>query len=115
MKDDLPGAVRRVAGFLGMAEREDAIEVATRQTGIDFMRSHGHQFDDHLIHEKRNALCGLPSGTTTSKVRDGRAGSHHQVLTPELRSMLDEVWRREVTPVQGYDDYADLRAALASA
>jgi hypothetical protein len=114
MKDDLPGAVRRVAGFLGMAGREDAIEIATRQAGIDFMRAHGRQFDDHLIHEMRNAVCGLPPGTTTSKVRDGRAGGHHQILTPELHELLDDVWRREVTPVLGFDDYAELRAALAA-
>jgi hypothetical protein len=114
MKADLPGAVRRVAAFLGMADREADIEIATRQAGIDFMKAHGRQFDDHLLRELRDPICGLPPGGTSSKVREGRAGSHKQVLSPELLALLDEVWQREVTPVLGFKDYPALRAALTA-
>jgi hypothetical protein len=113
MKVDLPGAVRRVAAFLGMADRANNIEAATRQAGIDFMKAHERQFDDHLLRAARDPVCGLPPGGSSSKVRDGQAGSHRQVLTPELLALMDEIWRREVMPELGFPDYASLRAALA--
>ncbi len=76
---------------------------------MEFMRNHGRQFDDHLIHEARDAASGLPPGTQTSKL--GSSGGR-ETLTPALGALLDDVWRDEIERVLGYASYADMRAAL---
>jgi hypothetical protein len=111
IKADLPSTVRRVAGFLGMADRKSAIDIAIQQARIGFMRDHGRQFDDHLIHDARDAASGLPPGTKTSKLGPS---SDRETLTPALRTLLDQVWRDEIESVFGFASYADMRAALAA-
>jgi hypothetical protein len=109
MKADLPAAVHRVAGFLGIADQKGTIDIAIRQAGIGFMRDHGRQFDDHLIHDARDAASGLPPGTQTSKLG---SSSERRTLTPALRMLLDDVWRDEIKTTLGYASYTDIRAAL---
>ena len=109
MKADLPAAARRVAGFLGITDQNGAIDIAIRQAGIEFMRNHGRQFDDHLIHDARDAASGLPPGTHASKLG---SSSERQTLTPALRMLLDDVWRNEIKTTLGYASYTDMRAAL---
>ena len=101
--------LRRVAGFLGITDQNGAIDIAIRQAGIEFMRNHGRQFDDHLIHDARDAASGLPPGTHASKLG---SGSERQTLTPALRMLLDDVWRNEIKTTLGYASYPDMRAAL---
>jgi hypothetical protein len=109
MQADLPAAVRRVAAFLDIGDRHGVIDIAIRQAGIGFMRNHGRQFDDHLIHDARDAASGLPPGTQTSKLG---SGGGRETLTPALRALLDDVWRDEMEHALGYASYAEMRAAL---
>ena len=110
---DLPGAVRRIAAFLGLDSRSEAIEVATRQASLEFMRRQSRQFDDHLLREARDEACGLVSGGDSAKVREGRPGEHAQSLSEADSRLLDEVWRQEVERRIGMPTYDALREALA--
>ena len=110
MQADLPAAVQQVAAFLDMADRNGAIDITIHQAGIAFMRDHGQQFDDHLIHNARDASCGLPAGAKTTKLG---SSTNRKTLTPALRGLLDEIWRDEIERTLGYASYADMRAALA--
>lgn len=113
MKQDLEAVVKRVAIFMGV-EDEDAIELATRQAGFEFMNSHNTQFDDHIICEKRNQACGLPAWATTSKVKSGNSGGAAKQLSEDTLTLLAEAWKNTVEQSLGFKDYAELRQALVS-
>lgn len=112
MKADLPGAVRRVAAFLRLDVPSETLEVATRQATIGFMKAHEPQFDDHLIRDLRDPVCGLPPGGVGSKVRAGRVGDHKNTLSPVILDLLDGIWRDTVGAKLGYANYDALRQAL---
>ncbi len=113
MKADLPGTVRRVAGFAGIEADAETLAIATRQAGFDFMKAHGRQFDDHLVSDARNAVCGLPADAASSKLGTGKVGGHAEVMSPETRDLLDQMWRNNIEAELGFAGYDDLRAALA--
>ena len=73
---DVPGTVRRVAGFIGCPLDGGLLDIVVRQSSIEFMKAHGSQFDDHVVRAARNAANGLPPGGSSSKVRGGRVGDH---------------------------------------
>ena len=115
MRRDLPGVVREVAGFMGMDLERDAqtIELATEQARFEFMRAHGSQFDDHLLREARDAVCGLPPGRT-SKLRAGQVGQGRAQLSEALRERFADTWRAELGEALGFDSYAALEAELSA-
>ena len=113
MKDDPAGAVRRVAGFLGIDPASPAIEIAIERSSLAYMQAHAHQFDDHLIREARDAIAGLPPGGESNKVRTGEVGGHRQAMSPELTAAFDAAWQREIAGPLGLADYDDLRRVLA--
>ena len=47
MKADLPGAVRRIAAFIGCPLDAELLEVVVHQSSIGFMQRHPSRFDDH--------------------------------------------------------------------
>ncbi len=112
MKDDLSGAVKRVAGFMG-CDDESAIEIATHQAHFSFMKEHERQFDDHPLAQARCAALRLPEGAGSSKVKSGNVGGHKNTLSDETAQMLDAKWAEVVEPQLGFADYAALRKALA--
>ena len=76
------------------------------------MLQHKRKFDDPMMHAAAVRLCGLPDETGTGKVRRGQVGSHADEMSPELSARVDQRWREIVTPVLGFDNYAELYAAL---
>jgi aryl sulfotransferase len=53
LKDDLPGAVVRIAAFLGLDARDDALlALAAERSGFSFMSARESQFDDHFLRNK---------------------------------------------------------------
>lgn len=112
MKQDFPATLERIADFVGCKLDDELRDIVLRQSSIEFMREHERQFDDHLFSDARNEACGLPPGTG-SKVRKGAVGDHNAELTPEAAAMIDEAWRREITPATGLESYSDLRDLLA--
>lgn len=112
LKDDLPAAVRKVARFLGMPEAGPDFDIAVRQAGFDFMKTHRAQFDDHLVRARRDAACGLPPGGAASKVSQGVAGAAKPIMSDETRHAFDAAWHRTMRGPFGLANYAALRAAL---
>lgn len=111
LKQDLEGAVRRIAAFMGLRADEELISLATRQSSFEFMRAHERQFDDHSMTERHSRLLGLPAGSRTTKVRAGRVGDS-QALSPRLHAALDEAWEREIGGPLGIHSYSRMRALL---
>jgi hypothetical protein len=112
MKEDLPRTVRRVAAFIGCEVDAALLDLVVRQSSLEFMRVHHRQFDDHLIREARDAVCGLPPGGDSSKVRTGNVGDHTRELSDDISADFDRVWREEIEATLGFPSYAALRAAL---
>jgi hypothetical protein len=112
MKQDLPGTVRRIAAFIGCPLDNELMNLVVHQSSIEFMSAHKRQFDDHLIRQARDAVCGLPPGGESSKVRTGNVGDHAHELSADLIAELDQIWREEIEPQTGFPSYAALRAAL---
>ena len=106
LKRDLRAVVARVAAFIDAPA--SAVDVATRQAQLAFMRAHERQFDDHLLREARDAICGLPPGRT-SKLGAGRIGDGVRALSPGVRARFDELWREHFAT---FVDYAALEASL---
>ena len=71
---DVPGTVRRIAGFIGCPLDGELLEIVVRQSSIGFMKAHGTRFDDHVLRAARNAANGLPPGGASSKLRSGPGG-----------------------------------------
>lgn len=113
MRQDLPRTVQRIAAFIGCALDEELQDLVVRQASLEFMRIHKRQFDDHLIREARDAVCGLPPGGDSSKVRTGNVGDHNRELSPEVIAELDRRWRDEIEATLEFSSYTALRAALS--
>jgi hypothetical protein len=111
MKADLPRAVQRIAGFIGLTLDEELLEIAVRQSSIEFMNQHRAKFDDHLVRQARNFSRGIPPGGESAKVRGGRVGDHAFELSKRTREELDAIWREEMQP-NGLPSYDAIREAL---
>jgi len=114
MLADLPATVARIAAFIGIAADRALLERVTRQSGLDFMKRHERQFDDHLVRASRDAACGLPPGGYSTKVARGVSGAGRATLSARVHAALDEAWASRIAPVTGLADYAAMRAALAA-
>ena len=112
---DVPGTVRRVAGFIGCPLDDGLLDIVVRQSSIDFMKAHGSRFDDHVVRDARNAANGLPPGGLSSKVRGGRVGDHVDELPMDVRQALDRIWREEMEDRFGLVSYQEMLAALGPA
>jgi hypothetical protein len=104
--------IRRVADFCGLPLDDDLLALTLERTSLSYMLAHKDRFDDRMMREKSEALCNLPPGSDSAKVRKGGVGGHKEELTAEVASALDEKWRTRVAPVTGFDDYAGLEAAV---
>jgi len=111
MKADLPGAVDRVAEFMGGYD-PDRRALATRYAGFEFMKANADKFDDNILHKARDAACGLPTDGTSSKVHKGTSGRGKHTITPEIQAVLDDKWRATMGAQFGLESYQDLLQAL---
>lgn len=112
MKLDLASAIRRIAAFIHIDMDDELFEIVLRQSSIDFMQAHRHQFDEHFTRQQRDAACGLPPDGDSSKVRNGTVGEHMDKVTPDIIAELDHNWRAIIEPAFGFANYDELRAAL---
>jgi hypothetical protein len=105
-------AVRRVAAHACIPLDDELLAIALRNSSLDYMLAHKHQFDDRLMRTLSEQNCGLPPGSDSAKVRLGRVGTHREELSDDLIAELDAVWKAEITPRFGFPDYAAMEAAL---
>jgi hypothetical protein len=112
MKADLPRTVGRVAEFIGIPLDDELKEIVVRQSDITFMQSHEEQFEDHLIRKYRGPAMGLPVEGKLSKVRDGQVGQAKVSLPDHIKKGLDDLWKKEITPITGLSSYEEFRKEL---
>jgi hypothetical protein len=112
MKADLRAAIQSIARFIGCELDENLLEVAARQSSIEFMKAHGTKFDDHLVRRARNAARSLPPGGDSSKVRNGRVGDHLVEIPKDVSQELDLIWREEIETRLGLPCYEAMREQL---
>jgi hypothetical protein len=106
--------IQKLAKFCGIALDEELLRLTLDHSSLSFMLEHKDKFDDLMMRQKSEELCNLPPGSDSAKVRQGGAGGHRTVLSPETSAMLDDAWKRLVAPETGFADYAAFEAALRS-
>ncbi len=112
MLENPEDAIRRIAGFSGIVVDDELLAITLEHSSMDFMLRHKNQFDDRLMRELSERVAGLPAGSDSAKVRQGRAGGHRAELGAEVLAEMDAVWREEVTSRYGYASYQEMVDAL---
>jgi hypothetical protein len=112
MSDDPALAVRRLADFSGLTVDDRLMDLTLQHSSLDFMLRHKDKFDDLLMREASERLCGLPTGSEAAKVRKGGVGGYKNELSAETVAALDRRWAAVVTPETGLADYAAVDAEL---
>lgn len=112
MRRDHEGTVRQVADFVGIDLDDELLEIVMEHSSLKFMLDHKDKFDDLLIREHSERALGLPPGSDSAKVREGKVGSHRVELPAEIGARMDQIWSEEITASLGFADYEAFRDAL---
>jgi len=114
MKQDLSGTVEKVAEFMEIELDNELKDIVVTQSDFKFMNEHNHKFDDHIVRETRNAVCGIPMDGTTSKVKNGNVGESKHGVPDEVKAKFDKIWDEKITSQIGLRSYEDLRRELVN-
>ena len=109
MKSDLEGTIEQIAGFVEIELDSELRSIALEHASLAYMQRYKDRFDDAMLREKSEREA-LPPGSDSAKVRAGKVGVFE--LSESVVDQLDEIWRKEVTPVTGFDSYETLIASL---
>lgn len=112
MHADLSGTINRVAQFAGIPVDDELLEITLKHTSLAFMLEHKDRFDDALMRALSERRCGLPAGSDSAKVREGKPGSYRQTLSAATIAALDALWQEEITASLGFANYEALIAEL---
>ncbi len=111
MKDDLRGAVERIARFIGVDDKA-SIDIAVDHSSFEFMSSHSEPFSEPLLRRRMAQLLDIPVDSDATKVRRGTVGDNRSELSTATRARLDQIWQQTIAVEFGYVSYQDLDAAL---
>lgn len=111
MHADLPGTVGRIAQFIGVPLTPPLLATVLSESSLANMQAHKHKYDDKLMRERSEQVCGLPPGSDSAKVRSGKVGSH-QELPAAIVEELDVIWTETIAREFGLADYPALLEAL---
>jgi len=112
MVADPEAAIRTVADFVGIALDDELLALTRERTSLAFMLAHKHLFDDRGMREHSEKKLGLPAGSDSSKVREGKVGASHSELSDSVQSLFDEVWSERIASKHGLSSYAELASLL---
>ncbi len=87
LKGDLPGAIDRIAAWMGVAMTEDARTRVIERAGFAWMKAHNHRFAPL-------DFAGVSSRDRPAMVRRGASGGASELYTVEQQRRIDEVHRR---------------------
>ena len=111
MLENPADTITRIAEFIGI-ELDGALRTMTlKHSSIEFMLQHKDRFDDALLRARSEAVCNLPAGSDSAKVRRGIAGESAGLSNESIQA-LKTVWQTEITATLGYEDYPAMRQAL---
>lgn len=114
MLRDANATVQRVATFIGIDADDALIDIAVEQSSLASMQAHADKYDDLMMRTRSEAVCDLPAGSDSSKVRAGGSGSHRAEMPADLIAEFDAAWRATMGAEFGLDTYAALLDALAA-
>lgn len=103
---------QRIARFMEITLDDSLLDIVLRQSSREFMLAHQHQFDEHHLREIGGKRAGLPPPIHSNKVTPGASDDARYKLSPALKQELDEIWREQVEPKFGFQNYEELRQAL---
>lgn len=112
MLADPARAIRRIAGFCGIPLDDELLAITLEHASMPFMLAHKDRFDDRLMRELSERVAGLPPGSDSAKVREGKAGGHRSVLSAALLAEMDQIWRDDIEARFGFARYQDMVDAL---
>lgn len=101
--------VEVVAEFLQLDLNEAEMKLAKFNSSRRYMLTNSHQFDEHVLRERRDHVWGLPPGGGSGKVA---AVSDVEQPSAETLAGLEEIWRDTVEDSLGFKNYHELRCAL---
>ena len=78
------------------------------------MKAHHDKYDDLMMRERSEAVCDLPAGGDSSKVRSGEVGAHRVELSEPLLADLDATWGATITADLGVPSYETVLEMLAT-
>lgn len=105
-------SIRRIAKFIGVPLTASLLETTLEASTADFMRAHKDRFDDAMMRAASEEIAGLPPGSDSSKIRDGKTGARAELSAP-LQAELERLWHEEIEVPLGIASYEDLVSALA--
>ena len=113
MKEDIESVVRAVASFIGI-KNEENIKTAIRMSSFDFMKANHEKFQEKLFLVKVfNKACGLSKDpSVTERVVSGSTTKALEVMSDEIKDVIQKTWERVVTKETGYQTYDELRRAF---
>ena len=114
MQKDITATIQSVAQFIGVSLDDELLALTQQQTSIGFMKQHQDRFDDAMMRQLSEDKAGLPPGSDSSKVRTGTVGDHQKNLPPDILDALEQTWEKEIKPVTGCANYAELISKLES-
>jgi aryl sulfotransferase len=103
--------IRRIASFIGIELDDELLAIVEEHSSLDFMLAHKDRFDDAMFRKRSEEVCGLPAGSDSAKVREGKAGSK-RLLSEATLNKLNTAWQEEIEAALGFKDYASLIAEL---
>jgi hypothetical protein len=112
MTDDPERHVRALARFGGIPLDDALVRLTLEHTSIAFMHAHRDRFDDLLMRTHSERASGLPAGSDSAKVREGKVGSHKSEMSPAIAARIDAVWAEAITPETGFATYADFESEM---
>lgn len=112
MKADHERTIRRVAAFCDIPLDDDLLQLTLQNSSLEYMLKHKDKFDDLLMRELSEQVADLPPGSDSSKVREGKVGSHQLLLSEAVLKELDRVWQEEITGPYGFKSYREMESVV---
>ena len=112
MKEDPERHIRALARFANIPLDDELLKLTLEHSSLAFMLAHKDRFDDFLMRDRSERESGLPSGSDSAKVREGKVGGHKKELSAELADRIDAVWAETVAPVTGFGTYGHFESAV---
>jgi hypothetical protein len=116
--EDLPRCLRAIATHMGLNLDAPAIAAVVDSASMPRMRAIADKLNpspDNYVGKLTRAFSPLTAGYAGEmrfgKLRTGRAGEGRVTLSADMRARFDDEWARRITPVLGFQSYADMRAA----
>jgi hypothetical protein len=112
MSEEPAAHIEKLARFAGIMLDKALLDLTLEHSSIGFMLAHKDRFDDAMMRELSEIHGGLPPGSDSAKVRQGKIGSHKAEMSAELAAKLDAIWTETITTKTGFANYAELERAV---